>query len=60
MAKEAKKPGKGSEKAERSKPVGDNRKQIRNHESRPGSVVEKAKKQIRNHESRPDNVVKKE
>ena len=60
MAKEEKKFTESSDEAERPKDVGDNRKQIRNHESRPGSVVEKGKKQIRNHESRPDNVVKKE
>jgi hypothetical protein len=41
MAKEAKKPGKGSEKAERSKPVGDGKATIRNHESRPDNVVKK-------------------
>ena len=43
MAKEEKKPGKGSEKAERKGPegVGDEKGTVRNHESRPDNVVKK-------------------
>ncbi len=41
MAKEQKKPGKGSEKAERPKPVGDEKGTVRNHDSREDNVVKK-------------------
>ena len=43
MAKEQKKPGKGSKKAERQVPkgVGDEKGTVRNHDSRPDNVVRK-------------------
>ena len=41
MAKEEKKLTESSDEAERPKDVGDEKKQIRNHESRPDNVVKK-------------------
>ena len=43
MAKEEKKPGKGSQKAERQRPkgVGDEKGTVRNHDSRQDNVVKK-------------------